>query len=174
MQTATLTLTQIISSITIFSITNPYPSQTALKITLNFYNSSNPTVVVDTCSASLTFSSLSLSSTAITYSFNPGNVSTQSNLTLSLVPYLWTSSNMYLKISFLTYWSRNLLNVSSNKVISSMSYCSPVCTINNMGNFFAIEFSSLSLLNFKISVTIFNILTPATMEPADTITISII
>jgi hypothetical protein len=95
-QTATLFLSQSINSISISSITNPYPSQTPLKITLNFYNSSSPSVVVDTCYSTLSFQALALASSAISYQFTPGNVSTQSNLSLKFVPFTWSSSKMAL------------------------------------------------------------------------------
>lgn len=172
--TATLTLTSTINSITISSIINPLPSQTPLKITLNFYNSSSPSVVVDTCSATLTFQPLVFSSSAISYQFTPGNVSTQSNITINFIPFIWSSTQMILKLNFLTYWARNMLNVSSNQVLSTMSFCQPTCTISNMGSFFLVQFNSLTLVGTNISVTIFNILSPATLEPADTITITIL
>jgi hypothetical protein len=172
--TATLTLSSAINSITISSIINPLPSLTPLKITLNFYNSSSPSVVVDTCSATLTFQPLTLSSSATSYQFTPGNVSTQSNLTINFIPFIWSSSAMTLKLNFLTYWTRNMLNVSSNQVLNSMSYCQPICTISNMGSFFLVQFHSLSLTGSNISVIIYNILSPATLEPADIITLTII
>jgi hypothetical protein len=161
--TVTLTLSTVINLITISNIINPLPSQTPLKITLNFYNASSPTVIVDTCSATLTFQSLSLSSSAISYQITPGNVSTQSNLTINFIPFVWRSSQMALKLNFLTYWARNMLNVSSNQVLNSMSFCQPTCIINNMGNFFMIQFNSLTLVGTNISITIFNILSPATL-----------
>jgi hypothetical protein len=172
--TATLTLTAPLTSISVSSILNPLPSQTPLKITLNFYNLSTPTVIVDTCSATLSFQSLSLSSSAVSYAFTPGNVSTQSNLTVSFIPFIWKSSQMAVKLNFLTYWARNMLNVSANQVLSSMSYCAPACTISNMGSFFLIQFNAITLTGTTISLTIYNILSPATLEPADTITITII
>lgn len=56
-----------ISQFLITSVTNPIVSQTSLRITLNFYNGSSPTTVIDTCSASLTFQPLDLASTSINY-----------------------------------------------------------------------------------------------------------
>lgn len=153
---------------------NPLPSQTPLKITLNFYNQSSPTVIVDTCSATLTFQSLSLASSGISYSFSPGNVSTQSNLTLTFIPFIWKPSLMAIKLNFLTYWTRNMLNVSANQVLGSMSYCDPACSISNMGSFFLIQFNTITLAGNAISLIIYNILSPATLEPADTLTITII
>lgn len=129
---------------------------------------------MDTCSATLTFQSLSLASSSISYSFSPGNVSTQSNLTLTFIPFIWKSSLMAIKLNFLSYWARNMLNVSANQVLSSMSYCAPACTISNMGSFFLIQFNAITLTGNTISLTIYNILSPATLEPADTITITII
>lgn len=81
---------------------------------------------------------------------------------------------MALKLNFLTYWQRNLLNVSSNQVLSSMSYCLPTCTISNMGSFYIVQFNSLSLVSSSITVVIYNILSPPSLEPVDTVTISII
>lgn len=85
----TLNLTSSINTINITSFTNPLPSQTPLPITLNFYNASAPNALVDSASASLTFQALSFSSGSMSYSFTPGNVSTPSNLSLSLVPFVW-------------------------------------------------------------------------------------
>ena len=156
-------LTQQISQFLITSITNPIVSQTSLRITLNFYNGSSPLTVIDTCSASLIFQPLNLASSSIGYSFSPGNVSTTNNLSLSLIPYQWSSSKMALKINFLTFWQRNLLNVSSNQVLSSMSYCQPTCTISNMGTFYIVQFNSLSLVSSSITVAIYNILSPPSL-----------
>ena len=97
-------ITQQISQFAITSITNPIVSQTSLRITLNFYNGSSPITVIDTCSASLIFQPLNLASSSIGYSFSPGNVSTISNISISLIPYQWISSRMALKLNFLTYW----------------------------------------------------------------------
>lgn len=85
----TLNLSSPINTITITSFTNPLPSETPLPITLNFYNASAPNALVDTASASLTFQVLSLLSGSISYEFSPGNVSTPSNLSLSLIPFVW-------------------------------------------------------------------------------------
>lgn len=159
----TVNLTQQISQFVITSITNPIVSQTSLRITLNFYNGSSPLTVIDTCSATITFIPLTLASSSVGYEFHPGSVSTTSNLSISLIPYQWSSSKMALKLNFLTYWQRNLLNVSSNQVLSSMSYCQPTCTITNMGSFYIVQFNTLSLISSSISITILNILSPPSL-----------
>jgi hypothetical protein len=93
-QTVVLTLSSAISSIQILSFINPIASSNPFKITLNFYNSLASNVVIDTCSASITFTSLSLAASTITYQFYPGNVSTKSNVTMTMVPFLWIQSKM--------------------------------------------------------------------------------
>jgi len=162
-QTVFINLNQTVSNLTIVQNVNPLPSQVALKVTISLYNSSNTGVAIDTGIASLTFQSVSFSSSGMSYSFFPGNVSTLSNLTLGITPFAWNSSNLVLKLSFLTYWTRNMLNVSSNNVLSSMSYCSPACTINNMGSFFSVAVSNLNLTGNSLILKIFNILSPATL-----------
>lgn len=67
-----------------------------------------------------------------------------------------------------------MLNVSANQVLSSMSYCSPACSIQSLGGFFVVTLSSIALTNGSLSLNIFNILAPATLEAADTISISIV
>lgn len=125
--TATLALTQPITAISILSFLNPLPSQTAFKITLKFYNASSPSVLVDSCSASLTFQALTLQSSSVSYGWTPGNVTTSSNLSVSLRAGVWVEGKMGLKVSILRYWKLSLQNVSSSTVISGMSYCQPSC-----------------------------------------------
>ena len=148
------------------------PSQTALPITLRLYNSSNPSVLIDSCSASLTFQALAFSTNALSYAFEPGNVSSPSNLTLTVAPFTWDSTKMKLHLHFLAYWSRNLLNVTANQVVGGQTYCTPTCAIQDRGSFFVLELSSLSLTNGMLSLKIFNILSPATLEIADTLSVS--
>lgn len=67
-----------------------------------------------------------------------------------------------------------MLNVSANQVLNTMSYCVPTCSITNMGNFYLVTFLSLTLNTSSISFTIYNIQSPATLELADTISISVV
>lgn len=67
-----------------------------------------------------------------------------------------------------------MLNISSNQVLSSMSYCSPSCSIQSLGGFFVVTINTISLTNGSLRLNIFNILAPATLEAADTISISIV
>ena len=172
-QIVTFSLNQNISSITISSITNPLPSLNAFPITINFYNVGNSTVV-DSGSASLTFQPQTFSSTALSYSFQPGNVTTTSNMTLTLVPWIWSASRMALEINLMLYWSRSGVNVSSTQILTTMSYCSPSCAIKNMGTFFLLTVSNLTLNNSALSLTIFNMLSPPTLELADTLSLSLV
>ena len=158
----------------ILDIVNPFVTQRALGITLNFYNQSNNNIIVDTCSSTLTFRTLNLESNMIDYRLRPGNVSTSSNLTINFVPYAWSTSRMTLRLTFPFYWRRNLLNVTSNLVLNSLSFCVPTCTISTIGAFFTITFSSLSLVDRNITIQISNIQSPATLEPIDTISLAII
>ena len=96
--TITTNLASAITTVSITSFTNPLPSQTALSITINFYNSTNPSALIDSCSASLTFTALSFASSSMSYLFQPGNVSSPSNLTLNIIPFIWDSTQMLLHI----------------------------------------------------------------------------
>jgi len=137
-QTVTMTLSTVISTFSILSFVNPLPSGVPLKITINFYSASAPTTLIDTGSSSLTFQSLQFIANNIGYQFSPGNVSTNCNLTLTITPFLWQTSKLKIKLSFLPYWQRNLQIVASNQVVNSMSYCSPTCKISNGGSFFTV------------------------------------
>jgi hypothetical protein len=171
---ATLALTQPTTLVTVNNIQNPLPSQIPLVISISFYNASNPSVPVDSCSGSLTFQILSFAGSALSYLLEPGNVSSTSNLTLTITPFLWDSSKMVLNLHMLTYWSRNLLNVTANQVLGTMSYCSPTCTITNRGGFFVVETTALALITGKLTLKIVNILSPATLEMADSLSVSLI
>lgn len=163
-QTITINLSANITTINVSSIINPLPSGTAFPITLNFYNASNSGAMIDSGSASLTFQSQTFSPTAITYSFQPGNVTTTSNMTLNIRPWVWDASKMTLYINFMLYWSRSGVNISSTQILSTMSYCNPTCTIKNMGNFFLITVNNLALTSSNIlPLTIYNILSPPTL-----------
>ena len=172
--TVSINLVSAVNSVRISSFQNPLPSQTALPININFYNSSNPSALIDSCAASLTFQALSFASSSLSYVFEPGNVSSPSNMTISMVPFIWDSAKMLLNIHVLTFWTRNLLNVTANQVIGTNTYCSPACSIQNRGSFFVLEITGLSLVNNALSLKIFNILSPATLEIADTVSISTI
>ena len=169
--TITLNLTQAINTITLTSFTNPLPSNNPLSIALNFYNASNPTVLVDTSTSSLTFQPQTINTSSMSYTFQPGNVSTAGNMSISLIPWVWTQTKMNLNLNLLTYWSRNQLNVSSNQILSAMTYCTPACTIKNTGSFFTLSLPSLPLTNNSLTFTIYNILSPATLEIADSISL---
>lgn len=67
-----------------------------------------------------------------------------------------------------------MLNVSSNQVLNTMTFCIPTCAITNMGNFYLLTFQALTLNSSSITFTIYNILSPATLELADTISISVV
>lgn len=167
---ATLLLTDYITSITISNITNPLPSGTPFSISLNFYNATAPNSLIDSCSGSLTFSAVSLGSVSAV--FDPGNVSTVSNLTIKTTPFAWDLSKMSLTLNFMTYWQRNLMNVSSNQVLQSMSYCVPACIIRNMGSFLTVSLSP-TLVSGNLSLTIYNVLSPPTLE-ADSLSLAIV
>lgn len=169
-QTATLLLSSPITALTISNFTNPLPSGTPFSISLNFYNASAPSSLVDSCSGSLTFSAVNLG--AVTATFSPGNISTVSNLTIKVVPFAWDAALMKLALNFMTYWQRNLLNVSSNQVLSSMSYCVPACTIQNMGSFITVSLAP-ALASGTLSFTIHNVLSPPTLEP-DSLSLAIV
>jgi len=167
-------LNTTIGSIVLGNMTNPLPSGTALPITIAFFNASSPTQQVDTSSASLTFQSLTFAPSALSYALSPGNVSSTSNLTLSIVPFFWDSNKMYLSLSMPTYWSRNMLNITANEALSSLSYCSPSCLIQSIGGFFVIEVSGIALNGSALTLTIINILSPATLEASDSLSVSLL
>ena len=162
-RTLTFSLSTTINNIVNSNIANPYASLTPLCIFLAFSNSSNPSQQIDTSSASLSFQSLGFSSSAFSYNLVPGNVSSASNLTLSVTPFVWDGTKMVLSLSMPTYWSRNMLNVTANQVVSSLTYCSPSCLLQSRGGFFVLEWTGLTLAGQAITVSIFNILSPATL-----------
>ena len=172
--TLAFSLSAPLNTIVVSGIANPLSSQTALPITLYFYNASNPSVQIDTCSASLTFQALSFSSSAFSYVLSPGNVSSTSNLTLTVTPFGWDSTKMVLHLSMATYWSRNMLNVTANEVLSSLTYCSPACVVQSRGGFFVLEFSGLVQVGSTLTLTVYNILSPATLETVDSLSVSIV
>ncbi len=95
-------------------------------------------------------------------------------MSIKITPFTWDQTKMTLNLNFLTHWTRNLLNVTSNQVLSSMSYCVPTCTIQTMGSFFSVTLNNLALQATQLQFYIYNIISPATLETADSVSVSII
>lgn len=107
---------------TLSNVRNPLVTTIYKAISVKIKNYTNN--IVDQSDASLIFS-------ASTFSlidnwngiFQPGNVSTLSNLTFTFNPDIWKNGKMALTLGFKKYWSRSLQNTTTSTTINSQTRC---------------------------------------------------
>lgn len=166
-------------NITVLGIRNPLISSTALSTYVKISDSNN--VLKDTAYNSFTYSFATFVVTNdISYNFNPGNVSTISNLTLNIKSALYSASaGMYVELSFRKWWMRTLVLTTSTVIFSTGSACVPLCIINRQTDATLILFSNSSLSAVYSSTTqsltliLTGIQSPPSLEEVDQVQIVI-
>lgn len=130
--------------ITITNIRNPLISGISLSTYVKISDSNN--ALVDTAYNSLTYTFATFATGDIVYSFDPANVSTISNLALSIKsPYYNAAQGMYIEISLRRWWLRSMVNTTSTTIFSTASACVPLCSINRQTTATLVLFPNSSL-----------------------------
>lgn len=159
---ANLTSLQLV----INNIINPLFSNTQISISSVI---STAGTVVDQASTSTSFTPSSFISAVAT--FAPGNVTYNSNLTLSLTPSITMGDSSHVNVTIPRYWKNSKKNASSN--IPAGVTCSIGCNLTSMVSSFVVTFNNVTCLSGgSVSLVIGGVVSPPTTESADSLSLA--
>lgn len=147
------------------NIINPPYSNTQINISTAI---SSGGAVVDQASTSTSFTPSTF--TSIVATFAPGNVTYNSNLTLTLIPSIMMGDGSRVNITIPRYWKNSKKNTSSN--IPAGVTCSVGCNLTSMVSSFVVTLNNISAPSGStITFIIGGVVSPPTTENADTLSL---
>jgi hypothetical protein len=145
------------------NIGNPLTSNTQIPVSAAIVSAG---VIVDSGSTSVTL--LPSAFLSLQAAFAPGNVSSNSNLTLTIVPSVTLSASTHINATIPRYWKNSKKNSSTN--IPSGVTCTPSCNLTALVSSYVVTFSSIAVQSgSSISLMVVGVVSCPTTEGADSI-----